>query len=79
MSISYDQLTDTQVDQNIFDQLGGWGTIILDTAGTHVPEVHLSFIDDPQSIKKTLDQIVQSSRGIPYSKIQQTSLKLFKA
>lgn len=69
MSISYDQLTDTEVDQNIFDQLGGWGTIILDTAGTHVPQVHLSFIDDPHSIKKTLDQIAQSSRGIPYSKI----------
>lgn len=61
MSIYYDKITDIQVDQNVFDQLGGWGTIVLNTAGTHVPQIYLSFTDDPYSIKKTLDQIVQSS------------------
>lgn len=63
ISIYFNQLTDMQIDQNIFDQLGGWGTITFDTAGTHVPEIQLTLIDDPQAVKKTLDQIIQSSRG----------------
>jgi uncharacterized membrane protein YdbT with pleckstrin-like domain len=57
VSIDYGQITDIEIDQNAFDQMGGWGTISINTAGTHAPEINLAFIDNPQSIKQSLDQI----------------------
>lgn len=60
VSIDYNQITDIEINQSAFDQIGGWGTLTINTAGTHVPEVNLSFINDPQRIKQKLDQIRDS-------------------
>lgn len=60
VSIDYNQITDIEIEQSFVDQFGGWGTIIINTAGTHVPEVRLTFIDNPQGTKQDLDQIRDS-------------------
>ena len=56
-SIDYSQITDIEIEQTFLDQAAGWGTLIINTAGTHVPEINLTFIDNPQSLKQALDQI----------------------
>lgn len=56
-SINYSQITDIEIDQNVLDRIGGWGTITINTSGTHVPVTNLSPIEDPISIKQSLDQI----------------------
>lgn len=60
-SVDYNQITDIEIEQSSFDEVGGWGTIIFNTAGTHSPVIRLPFIDNPQSIKQNLDQIRDSS------------------
>ncbi len=57
VNIDYKQITDIEVTQSFFDQIGGWGTLTVNTAGTHLPEVNISLIDNPQAAKQTLDQI----------------------
>ncbi len=57
VSIDYSQITDIEMEQNVFDQIGGWGTLIINTAGTHVPEVNLSYIENVQAIKQQLDEM----------------------
>ena len=56
-SVDYNQITDVEVEQSFFDQSANWGTLVINTAGTHTPEVIISFIDNPLVIKKTLDEI----------------------
>lgn len=62
VSIDYNQITDIEIEQSVFDELGGWGTIVINTAGTYAPEIRLSFIDNPQNIKQSLDQIRDSNK-----------------
>lgn len=62
ISIDYTQVTDIEIEQSALDALFGWGTIVINTAGTHVPEIRLTFIDNPQDIKKSLDAIRDESR-----------------
>ena len=57
ISIDYNQITDIEITQSAIDQGGRWGTITINTAGTHAPEVNLSFIENPQAIKQSLDEI----------------------
>ena len=56
-SIDYGQITDIQIEQSLVDQIFGWGTLIINTAGTHAPEMAISFVDNPQGLKQTLDKI----------------------
>ena len=56
-SIDYAQITDIEIEQSAIDQMGRWGTLIINTAGTYAPEVHLQFIDNPEGIKQELDTI----------------------
>ncbi len=56
-SVDYTQITDVTVEQSLFDELGKWGTIIINTAGTNASSMRLSFIANPQDVKKTLDMI----------------------
>lgn len=56
-SVDYSQITDIEIEQSVIDQMGGWGAMVINTAGTHVPEIRLSFIDQPQQIKQNLDMI----------------------
>jgi len=62
-SIDYNQITDIEIEQNFLDQIAGWGTLIINTAGTHVPEINLTFIGNPQDIKQTLDKIRDNVRS----------------
>lgn len=57
ISMDFSQITDIEINQSFFDQIGGWGTITINTAGTNVPKTDISFIDNPFSIKQALDQI----------------------
>lgn len=57
VSIDYNQITDIEIEQSFVDQLGGWGTLVINTAGTHVPEIRLTFINAVQEVKTTIDQI----------------------
>jgi uncharacterized membrane protein YdbT with pleckstrin-like domain len=59
-SIDYTQITDIEIDQSLIDQLGGWGTLVVNTAGTHAPEMNISYVDNPQGLKQTLDHIRSS-------------------
>jgi len=56
-SIDFDQVADITVEQSVFDEIGKWGTLIITTAGTHAPGVHVSFVDDPKGLKQFLDTI----------------------
>jgi len=67
-SIDYNQITDIEIEQSFLDQTLGWGTLIVNTAGTHVPEINLTFIDNPQSIKQALDQIRDNSKSLSLNK-----------
>ena len=62
-SIDYTQITDIEIVQSFLDQAAGWGTLTINTAGTHVPEVNLAFIDNPQGIKQALDQIRDNTKS----------------
>jgi uncharacterized membrane protein YdbT with pleckstrin-like domain len=56
-SIDYNQITDIEITQSAIDQIGGWGTLTINSAGTHVPETYIQFIDNVQEVKKSLDEI----------------------
>lgn len=56
-SIDYQQITDVAVEQSLIDELGHWGTLVINTAGTHTPPIRLSFVPDPQRLKQTLDTV----------------------
>lgn len=59
-SIDYSQVTDIEIEQSFFEQAVGWGTLVINTAGTHVPEIRLPFVDNPQTIKAKMDEIRDS-------------------
>lgn len=56
-SIDYDQITDVEIVVSFAEQIAGWGTFTINTAGTHSPKISLSFIDNPQALKQSLDEI----------------------
>lgn len=62
VSVDYNQITDIEVGQNAIDLIGGWGTITINTAGTHAPEINISFVENPVSVKQSLDQIRDSNK-----------------
>ena len=57
ISVDYSQITDIQMEQSPFELFAGWGNLAINTAGTHSPEIKLSFIDNPQKVKLELDSI----------------------
>jgi len=58
ISIDYDKITDIKVEQSFFEKLAfNTGSLIIDTAGTNLPEVILINIEDPYETKKKLDEI----------------------
>lgn len=57
VSIDYDKITNIKVEQNFFEKLVfNTGKLIIDTAGTDLPEVILTNIENPYQIKKKLDE-----------------------
>ncbi len=56
-SIDYTQVTDVEMEQSAVEQYCGWGTLVINTAGTHAPEIRLPFIDNPQEKKIRMDEI----------------------
>jgi uncharacterized membrane protein YdbT with pleckstrin-like domain len=62
ISMDFNQITDIEINQSYFDQMGGWGTIDIHTAGTNTPQTDIPFIDSPFEIKQTLDEIRGSKK-----------------
>jgi hypothetical protein len=56
ISVDYDQITDISVEQNLIEQMMFLGTIIVNTAGTHSPEIKMNFVDSPEQLKRKLDE-----------------------
>jgi len=65
ISVDYDKITDIEMEQSFVEQIGGWGTIILNTAGTRAPEILLPFIDNPAVLKQELDSIRDTVHSMP--------------
>jgi len=63
-SIDFGQITDIEVQQSFIEQLAGWGTLLVNTAGTHSSKIHVSFIDNPIVVKKDLDQIRYAKKEV---------------
>jgi membrane protein YdbS with pleckstrin-like domain len=59
ISVDYSQITDIELEQSPFDQMGGWGTLSINTAGTHSPTIKITPVNNPQKIKQELDNIRQ--------------------
>ena len=61
-SVDYDKITDVRVEQPFFDKVAfKTGRLIINTAGTHFPEIVLVNIENPYEIKKKLDEIREKS------------------
>lgn len=56
-TIDFAQITDIEIDQSFIDSMGGWGTLIVNSAGTHAPLMSISPVDNPQALRQTLDKI----------------------
>lgn len=58
ISIDFEKITDIKVEEKFFEKtVFDTGTLIIDTAGTHFPEVIISHIANPYMIKTKLDEI----------------------
>jgi hypothetical protein len=62
INVDYNKITDITVDQNAIDMMGGWGTIIINTAGSDVPEAVLQNVNNPQMLKNKIDEFAESSK-----------------
>jgi len=60
--INYSKITDVTIDQSWIDIAGGWGTIIINTAGSSTPEAFLTYVDKPQQLKNKLDELAESAK-----------------
>jgi len=60
--ISYNKITDISIDQNMADMIGGWGNVIINTAGYDFAEAILHNVDNPQKVKAKIDAIAESSQ-----------------
>lgn len=72
ISVDYNQITDIELQQSLFEQIGGWGTIIINTAGTRAPEILLSFIENPEVLKQELDAIRDTIHPMPVTIMQES-------
>lgn len=61
VNVNYKNITDIIIDQNVIDLMGGWGTVIINTAGSDFPEAVLQNVNNPQKIKSKLDELSESS------------------
>lgn len=61
VNVTYKNITDITVDQNAIDLMGGWGTIVINTAGSDFPEAVLQNVNNPQKIKSKIDELSESS------------------
>lgn len=75
ISIDYDKITDIEIEQSFVEQIGGWGTIILNTAGTNSPQFILPFIDNPAVLKKELDGIRDTILPLPVTIEQEIQIQ----
>lgn len=56
-TVDFTQMTDVTVEQSVIDQIGKWGTIVINTAGTNSLQQRISFVDNPHELKKLLDSV----------------------
>jgi len=57
-SVDYNKITDIKVKEPLFDKiLAGDGSLIINTAGSDLPEITLFHISQPYEKKKKLDKI----------------------
>jgi len=57
-TIDYQKITDVSVKQNFFEKiLTNSGSLIINTAGSGLPEIILYNVEDPYFLKKKLDEI----------------------
>lgn len=62
-SVDYNKITDVKVKQPFFERVTfKTGRLIINTAGTDLPEIVLVNIENPYEIKKKLDEIREKSR-----------------
>lgn len=58
ISVDYNKITDVRVEEPLFERVFfKTGRLIINTAGTDVPEIKLINIESPYEIKKKLDTI----------------------
>lgn len=65
ISIDYKQITNIEIEQSVVDQIGKWGTIVINTAGEDGPTARISFIENPLMIKQALDQVRDLTTATP--------------
>ena len=51
--------------------MGKWGTLVINTAGTNSLQQKISFVDNPQELKKLLDTV----RDTNVPKVEVVTLK----
>lgn len=56
-SIDYVNITDIQAEQSFIEKMIGIGSFTINTASTHAQQTKLPWVDNPQEIKKQLDEI----------------------
>ena len=58
ISVDYNKITDILVSEPFLEKtLFKTGNLIIDTAGTHLPEVILINVEEPYKLKRTLDYL----------------------
>ena len=58
ISVDYDKITDVSVKEPFLDRIMfKTGSLVINTAGTHLKEVILNHIESPYETKKKLDQL----------------------
>jgi len=76
-SILYDKITHITVDQFFLERvILGYGTIVIDTAGSSGDELVLKYVANPIKFKNTLENLIHKHRSSKYqtSKKQENSL-----
>jgi uncharacterized membrane protein YdbT with pleckstrin-like domain len=62
VNINYDKITDISIEQNSIDLIGGWGSILINTAGSNYAEAILENVDNPLKFKNLLDELSEPER-----------------
>jgi len=64
-SVDYNKITDVKIKQPFFERtVFDTGSLIINTAGSDLPEIILNNIENPYQIKKKLDEIKEKKRGL---------------